>query len=131
MPSINFDGIFLCIYDIYICMPKKASKYKIYMLPSNFSEMEHYIETHKVQMTEQVVSSIEYALSKNLSFVEVFSFKNSDFVITIQRESFMENLENVFKYYVDTENYELCARVKSIENKLKSILIKKKMHEKK
>ena len=111
-------------------MPKKAFKYKIYMLPSDFGEMEYHIETHKVQMTEQVVSSIEYALNKNLSFVEVFSFKNSDFVITIPRESFMENLENVFKYYIDTENYELCARVKLVENKLKSILINKP-HEKK
>jgi hypothetical protein len=112
-------------------MPKKAFKYKIYMLPSNFTEMERYIETHKVQMTEQVVSSIEYALSKNLSFVEVFSFKNSDFVITIPRESFIENLENVFKYYIDTEKYELCARVKLLDDKLKNIITKKKMHEKK
>jgi len=110
-------------------MPKKASKYKIYVLPSNFDEMERFIDSHKIEMTEQVVSSIEYALNKKLSFVEVFSFKNSDFVITIPIESFRENLKNVFNYYIDTENYELCARIKSIETLLEKAL-KKNLHEK-
>lgn len=106
-------------------MPKKASKYKIYVLPSNFDEMERFIDSHKIEMTEQVVSSIEYALNKKLSFVEVFSFKNSDFVITIPIESFRENLKNVFNYYIDTENYELCVRIKSIETMLEKALKKK------
>jgi len=110
-------------------MPKKASKYKIYVLPSNFDEMERFIDSHKIEMTEQVVSSIEYALNKKLSFVEVFSFKNSDFVITIPIESFRENLKNVFNYYIDTENYELCVRIKSIETLLEKAL-KKNLHEK-
>ena len=110
-------------------MPKKASKYKIYVLPSNFDEMERFIDSHKIEMTEQVVSSIEYALNKKLSFVEVFSFKNSDFVITIPIESFRENLKNVFNYYIDSENYELCVRIKSIETLLEKAL-KKNLHEK-
>jgi len=120
---------FLFLVDIYICMPKKASKYKIYVLPSNFDEMERFIESHKIEMTEQVVSSIEYALNKKLSFVEVFSFKNSDFVITIPIESFKENLNNVFNYYIHTENYELCARIKFVEKLLENTL-KKNLHEK-
>ena len=99
------------------------------MLPSNFDEMERFIDSHKIEMTEQVVSSIEYALNKKLSFVEVFSFKNSDFVITIPIESFRENLKNVFNYYIDTENYELCVRIKSIETLLEKAL-KKNLHEK-
>ncbi len=103
-------------------MPKKASKYKIYVLPSNFDEMERFIDSHRIEMTEQVVSSIEHALDKNLSFVEVFSFKNSDFIITIPLKSFKENLKNVFDYYIDSENYELCNRVKTIETQLENIL---------
>ena len=74
---------FTMLFDIYIGMPKKASTYKNYVLPADFLEMKNFIENNKVQMTEQVVSSIEYALEKKLSFVEVFSFKNSDFVLEI------------------------------------------------
>lgn len=119
------------MFDIYIGMPKKASTYKNYVLPADFLEMKNFIENNKVQMTEQVVSSIEYALEKKLSFVEVFSFKNSDFVITLPLENFKENLENVYNYYIETEKYELCARVKSVETKLINALNKKTAHEKK
>lgn len=131
MPPINFGGIFLFLFDIYMCMPQKAFNYKIYVLPSDFNEMKSFIDTHKVQMTEQVVTSIEYALQKKLSFVEVFSFKNSDFVVTISFDTFKDNLKNVYKYYIDTEKYELCARVKEIETKLENVLNKKTAHEKK
>jgi hypothetical protein len=119
------------LFDIYIGMPKKASTYKNYVLPADFLEMKNFIENNKVQMTEQVVSSIEYALEKKLSFVEVFSFKNSDFVITLPLENFKENLENVYNYYIETERYELCTRVKSVETKLINVLNKKTAHEKK
>ena len=38
--------------------------YKPYMLPSDFSEMDIFIEKNKTVMTEQVVSSIEHAIEK-------------------------------------------------------------------
>jgi hypothetical protein len=112
-------------------MPKKAFIYKNYVLPADFLEMKNFIENNKVHMTERVVSSIEYALEKKLSFIEVFSFKNSDFVITLPLENFKENLENVYNYYIETEQYELCSRVKSVETKLINVLNKKTAHEKK
>jgi len=119
------------LFDIYIGMPKKAFTYKNYVLPADFLEMKNFIENNKVHMTERVVSSIEYALEKKLKFIEVFSFKNSDFVITLPLENFKENLENVYNYYIETEQYELCSRVKSVETKLINVLNKKTAHEKK
>lgn len=110
-------------------MPK-AFRHKLYTLPSNFNEMNKFIEVNKIQMMEHIVSSIEYAIDKKLSFVEIFSFKNSDFVVTLPKTQFKENLENVYSYYIEKEQYELCVRVKSVENKLNSIL-DKITHEKK
>ena len=110
-------------------MPK-AFRHKLYTLPSNFNEMNKFIETNKIQMMEHIVSSIEYAIDKNLNIVEIFSFKNSDFVVTLPKNQFKENLENVYSYYIENEKYELCIRVKSVENKLNSIL-DKITHEKK
>jgi len=120
--------------DIYLRMPKSKktkSSYTPYLLPSNFEEMDKFIELNKTVMTEQVVASIEYALEKNIPVVEVFKFKSSDFVITLSYDSFQNNLENVYKYYIDTENYELCARVKKLEDKLNAISYKLITHEKK
>ena len=113
-------------------MPKASTKkYKPYLLPSDFNEMERFIEVNKTLMTEQVLSSIEYALDKKLTIIEVFSFKNSDFVVTLPFEQFKDNLLNVYNYYIQIEKYELCSRIKKIETKLDSELKKLNIHEKK
>lgn len=105
--------------------------YKPYILPSDFAELDKFIEQNKTVMTEQVVSSIEYALDKKLEIVEVFKFKKSDFVITLSADTFKQNLENVYNYYILTEKYELCSRLKKVEDKLNIILYKLNLHEKK
>jgi hypothetical protein len=83
-------------------MPK-ASKHKLYTLPSNFNEMNKFIEVNKIQLMEHIVASIEYAIDKKLSFVEIFSFKNSDFVVTLPTNQFKENLDNVYSYYIEKD----------------------------
>lgn len=119
--------------DTYRCMAKKPLPvtYKPYMLPSDFSEMDTFIEKNKTVMTEQVVSSIEYAIEKKLEIVEVFKFKKSDFVITLSHDTFKQNLENVYNYYILIEKYELCTRIKKIEDKLNTVLYNLNSHEKK
>lgn len=113
-------------------MEKKPSvTYKPYILPSDFTEMDAFIEKNKTLMTEQVISSIEYALAKKLEIVEVFKFKKSDFVITLSQDTFKQNLDNVYNYYISIEKYELCTRVKQIESKLNTVLYKLNVHEKK
>lgn len=105
--------------------------YKPYVLPSEFSEMENFIEKNKILMTEQVVSSIEYAVEKKLEIVEVFKFKKSNFVVTLSCETFKQNLKNVYDYYISMEKYELCTRIKNIESKLNTIVYNLNTHEKK
>lgn len=114
-------------------MAKKSLSvaYKPYTLPSDFSEMDIFIGKNKTIMTEQVVSSIEYALEKKIEIVEVFKFKKSNFVITLSHNTFKQNLENVYNYYISTEKYELCARVKKIEEKLNTVLYNLNSYEKK
>lgn len=98
-------------------MPK-ACKYKPYVLPSKFNELEAYIQENKQVMTEQVICSIEYALDNNLNYIEVFCFKESDFVITIPFTEFYTNLENIFKYCIEHEKYELCSKIKTLKEKI-------------
>lgn len=93
-------------------------------LPSNYDEMEKYIVNNKTKLTEQVVSSIEYAIKNNLPSVEVFKFKNTDFVIVLNDDMFEDNIENIFQYYLQTEQYELCDKVCKLQKLLN------KLHEK-
>jgi len=96
---------------------KKVS-YKPIILPSEDSELKSFIEKNKTKMMENVLNSIEYSLDNDLSSVEVFRFKQSDFIITLNRDCFLENVENIYKHYIENQEYELCPRVKNINFRL-------------
>ena len=90
-----------------------------YVLPANDKELESFISKYKVDMTQQVIASIEFAVKHDLPIIEVFQFKGSNFVVTISAKEFESNLENIFNYYLEEEQYELCQRVIDLKEKLK------------
>jgi hypothetical protein len=49
-----------------------------YVLPSNNQELQDFTQKFKIEMMEQIVNSIEYAVSNRLAMIEVFQFKNSE-----------------------------------------------------
>ena len=76
-------------------MTKRLNKFKPLILPSNESELDGYISKNSIKLMETILSSIEYALNKKMSVVEIFKFKNSDFVITLNSKNFEENVQNI------------------------------------
>ena len=109
---------------IFISMVnKKRANIKdneLYVLPSLNDEMRTFVNKFKVDMMEQSVTSIKFAVENKISIVEVFQFKNSPFVITIAEKEFEINLEHIHKFYVDNEIYELCPRVEKLRKILKN-----------
>ena len=91
-----------------------------YVLPSSNKDLQRFIEKYKVDMTEQVISSIEFAVKHKLPLVEIFQFKDSKFVVAIYPKQFEENLENIYNFYLTSERYELCERVARLRDKLKN-----------
>jgi hypothetical protein len=98
-------------------MPRKA-KPKPFVLPSDFKELNTYVVDHKKELMEKVISSIEFALEKNIPVVEVFGFTNSDFVVAISQSEFRNNITHIYNFYIQNEWYELCGRVKKVESLL-------------
>jgi hypothetical protein len=92
---------------------------KTYVLPSSNLEMENFIKKHKNKLKEHVVNFIDYAVTENIGQIPVFQFKNTNFVVLIFRGSFMDSLQEIFKSSLTEENYELCAKIKNIEVKMK------------
>jgi hypothetical protein len=90
-----------------------------YVLPALNGELTIFVDKYKLDMMEQVVSSIEYALENKLPITEVFQFKNSQFVVTIAEKEFESNLDNIYRSYMEKEIYELCPRVVKLQNLLK------------
>lgn len=83
----------------------------LYVLPSDNTELQVFSKKFKMEMMEQIVNVIEFAVNNNLPFVEVFQFKNSDFVITLAEKDYSTNLDNIYSHYMKNEAYEYCSRV--------------------
>jgi hypothetical protein len=91
----------------------------LYVLPSDNKDLQSFSQKFKVDMMEQIVGSIEYAVEHDLPLIEVFQFKNSDFVITLSEKDYLPNIENIYSYYMKNEAYENCSRVVKLQQTLK------------
>ena len=80
--------------------------------------MRDFANKFRVDMMEHVVSSIKFAIDNRLSLVEVFQFKNSPFVVTINKSEFDINLSHISKYYKEHEMFELIPRIEQLRETL-------------
>lgn len=90
----------------------------LYILPSNNDEMRKFVTKFKVDMMERVVANIKFAIENKMDIVEIFTFKNSPFVVTISKKEFDTNLEHIEKFYVDKEMFELVEPVQKLRQLL-------------
>ena len=115
--------MFLRFVDyIYECMPKKklVDEHETYILPAINDEMESFIGKFKIDMMYHIVDSIEYAIEHKLNMIELFSFKKSDFVITLSEKEFDNNLSHIKEYYQKLQLFELCPRIEELQKLLKN-----------
>jgi hypothetical protein len=97
---------------------KKSEKNKLIVLPSDNAEMQKYLEANRDEINLHIISCIEYATSYNLPLIEIFNFKNSSFVITLFEKNFLENIDNIYQYYIKSENYEMCSKLIKLKSEL-------------
>ena len=95
-----------------------TESFHVLTLPSDYEEMEVFIQNNKVKLTEQIVLSVQYALSNGFSSVEVFNFEASDFIVILDQSTFKENINNIFEYYIKTEQYEFCDRLVKLKKQI-------------
>ena len=90
-----------------------------YVLPSEHSELEVFSKEFKIDMMEHILNSIDLAVKENLPLIEIFQFKNSDFVITLSDKDYLTNLENIYSYFLEHEKYEYCNKLIQLQKTLK------------
>ena len=92
----------------------------VYLLPSSNDEMRQFIEKFRIDMMEHVVCNIKFAIENKLKIIEVFQFTDSPFVVTINENEFVPNLEHIKDYYKKNEIFELCPRIEKLQKILKN-----------
>lgn len=87
-------------------------------LPSNNLDMELYINQNRDRLMRSVVDNIEFAINNNQPSAEPFQFDNLPYVVLISQRDFRENLEHIFEVSISREQFETCAKIKSLLERL-------------
>jgi|694.fasta_scaffold12674_13 hypothetical protein len=85
-------------------------------------ELQDYIENEKNSMYEMIVSSIDtaYALNAEVANVVVFYVEDEDVYIDMisERDEWKSSLGLALNYYVESEMYEKCVKIKKLIDRL-------------
>jgi len=107
------------IFIISMAKSNTKDSQSYYVLPADNEALTITCQKYKIDMMEQVVNSIAFAVENQLPIVEVFQFKDSDFFVNIAEKDYLTNLENIYSYYLTHEAYEKCPRVVVLQKTLK------------
>ena len=72
----------------------------------------------KPTMMKSLVLNIADGIEDKLESVNVAEIKNHDVIISVPKSQWKGGLENAMDYYIKTEEYEECSKIKKLINKL-------------
>ena len=69
-------------------------------------------------MMRSLVSNIANGIKNNLKSVNVAEIKHHDVIISVPKDEWKSGLENAIEYYIKTEEYEECSKIKKLIKRL-------------
>tara|TARA_R110002167_G_scaffold171811_1_gene369888 strand:- start:96 stop:374 length:279 start_codon:yes stop_codon:yes gene_type:complete len=73
----------------------------------------------KPVMMKSLVLNIADGIEDNLESVNVAEIKNHNIIISVPKTEWKGGLENAMEYYIKTEEYEECSKIKNLIEKIK------------
>ena len=75
-------------------------------------------KSKKPLMMKTLVSNIAEGVKDNLESVNIAEIKNTDIILSVPKKEWKGGLEKSMEYYIGTEEYEECSKIKKIIKKL-------------
>ena len=72
----------------------------------------------KPLMMKTLVTSIAEGIKDNLESVSVAEIKYTDIILSVSKDEWKGGLEKAMEYYIKTEEYEECSKIKKLIKKL-------------
>ena len=69
-------------------------------------------------MVKSLVENVTEGLKSNLESVNIAEIKNHNVMISVPKTEWKSGLEKAIDYYVETEEYEECSKIKNLIEKL-------------
>lgn len=85
---------------------------------SGYESIEDFEKQEVEIFCEALVSGLYNAIELNIDWIPIFAIEDSDMVLSMESEHYMEKIKFCLDYYVSVENYEYCSILKILEEKL-------------
>ena len=72
----------------------------------------------KRTMVKSLVENVTEGLKSNLESVNIAEIKNHNVMISVPKTEWKSGLEKAIDYYIETEEYEECSKIKDLIDKL-------------
>ena len=72
----------------------------------------------KKQIYSSLVEGVSEAIKEDKNKVRICEIKNSNTYVTVERKDWKSSLDSALEYYISTEEYEECSKIKNLIDKL-------------
>ncbi len=95
----------------------------IFVIPKDNESLDADIKSRKSNYMNHILETFESIdFIKNApEKITLFRFKNTNLEVVVKSESYIANLQNLLDYYIELEEYESCASIKDIINKIENM----------
>jgi hypothetical protein len=76
------------------------------------------LNSKKPQVYKSLVDGVSEAIKSKKKSIKLCEVKNSNILITIERPEWKKSLDSALQYYINTEEYEECSKIKNLIDKL-------------
>ena len=81
-------------------------------------EFNEELKSKKHQVYKSLIDGVTEAIKSNKEEIKLCEVKNSGIFITVEKEEWKNSLDSALEYYISTEEYEECSKIKKLIDKL-------------
>ena len=75
-------------------------------------------KSKKPTMMKSLVENITEGVEDNLDSVNIAEIKHTDIILSVSKDEWKGGLEKAMEYYIKTEEYEECTKIKKLIKRL-------------
>ena len=81
-------------------------------------EYNEELSSKKHQVYKSLIDGVTEAIKNKKETIKLCEVKNSGIFITVEKEEWKNSLDSALEYYISTEEYEECSKIKNLIEKL-------------
>ena len=81
-------------------------------------EYNEELKSSKHKVYKSLIDGVTEAIKNKKETIKLCEVKNSGIFITVEKEEWKNSLDSALEYYISTEEYEECSKIKNLIEKL-------------